>query len=304
MRSIQLVDLLDELGPDLSELGLALAIDLDQAEKIVQIAFQHRHVVAHKRQRVVDLVGDARDEMSQAGHLFSLDQPALGVLECLVGLVLRRCQLLERRCQLLEHHVLLPELLLGADPRGHVPENTLDADRLAVVREERRLHHLDIENLPLGRDVLFDDVKHLSTLDDPAIVAAVFLGEVAGPEIKIGLAQNLIEATAQLVAKPLVREGEPAIEILAQDVLRQGLDERVVEDLGLAQGLDGPAPLGGDGLQVDGEVAMALPQSPECDPGGGGDDDQTGRRDIPPVQLGRPGSGERQECDRVGKAKQ
>ena len=60
---------------------------------------------------------------------------------------------------------------------------------------------------------------------------------------------------AQLSAEALVREGEAPVEVLSQDVLRQCLDQCVVEDLGLAQFL--LPPLGGHGFQINGKVAMA-----------------------------------------------
>ena len=71
-----------------------------------------------------------------------------------------------------------------------------------------RLHHLDIELLSLGRDVLLDDVEHLPALDDAPVVAAVFLGQLAGIEIEIGLSQDVLEAAPELGAEPLVGEGE------------------------------------------------------------------------------------------------
>ena len=57
---------------------------------------------------------------------------------------IRLCAALSASCawrsdsrQLLERDVLLLELLLGPHPLGHVPEDALDADRLAVGAEER-----------------------------------------------------------------------------------------------------------------------------------------------------------------------
>ena len=116
-----------------------------------------------------------------------------------------------RTCQFLEHHVLLLELLLGPEPLGHIPEDALDPDRLSIVRKQWHLHHLDGQCLSLGRDVLFDGVENPAALDDPPIVAAIFLGKLAGVEIKIGLAQNLLEAAPQLRAEPLVGEGESPV---------------------------------------------------------------------------------------------
>ena len=111
----------------------------------------------------------------------------MGARELLESLVLPTCQFLE-------HHVLFLELLLGPEPPGHIPENSLDPDGLAIVRKEWRLHDLDVQSLSLGRDVLFDDVQNLAAFDDLPIVATVFLGELARPEIEIGLAPNLLEA--------------------------------------------------------------------------------------------------------------
>ena len=209
-----------------------------------------------------------------------------------------------RTCQFLEHHVLFLELLLGPEPPGHIPENSLDPDGLAIVRKEWRLHDLDVQSLSLGRDVLFDDVQNLAAFDDLPIVAAVFLGELARPEIEIGLAPNLLEAAPQLSAEALVREGEAPVEVLSQDVLRQCLDQCVVEDLGLAQFLDGPPRLGGHGFQIRGKVAMAFPQPPERNPRDGDENDQADQHDKLPGQAGRPESGERQDCGRMGEVSQ
>ena len=145
--------------------------------QVAQVALEHGDVVADERQRVVDLVGHAGDELAQAGELLGLHQPALRGLERLVRLVLGVGQLLE-------HDVLLLELLLGAHPLGDVPEDPLDADRLAVGAEQRRLHDLDVELLALGRDVLLDDVEDLAALDHPAVVAAILLGQLAGKKSK------------------------------------------------------------------------------------------------------------------------
>ena len=65
------------------------AVEADQGDQVVQVALEHRDVVADERQRVVDLVGHAGDELAEAGELLGLDHPALRGLERLVGLVLR-----------------------------------------------------------------------------------------------------------------------------------------------------------------------------------------------------------------------
>ena len=162
----------------------------DQGDEVVEVALEHGHVVADERQRVVDLVGHAGDELAQAGELLGLDHAALRGLERLVRLVFGLGQLLE-------HDILLLELLFGAHPLGDVPEDALDADRLAVGAEEGRLHDLDVELFALGRDVLLDDVDHLPALEDLSVVAAILLGELSGEEVEVGLAFDLLEGACR-----------------------------------------------------------------------------------------------------------
>ena len=125
-----------------------------------------------------------------------------------------------------------------------------------------------------------------------AVVAAVLLGQLAGEEIEVGLSQDLLEAAPQLRAEPLVGEGEPAVEVLAEDHLGEGLDQRVIEDLRLAEGPDRAAPLVGHGLEVGGEDGVPLPQPPERDPGAGHDGHQDEREGGDPERLPHPTGGE------------
>ena len=61
------------------------AVEADQGD---QVALDYGDVVADERQRVVDLVGHAGDELPEAGELLGLDRPALRRLERLVRLML------------------------------------------------------------------------------------------------------------------------------------------------------------------------------------------------------------------------
>jgi hypothetical protein len=101
------------------------AVEADHGDQVSLVALEDGDVVADERQRVVDLVGHAGDELAQAGELLRLDHPALRGLELLVCLVLRLRELPEG-------DVLLLELLLGPHPLGHVPEDALDTDGLAI----------------------------------------------------------------------------------------------------------------------------------------------------------------------------
>ncbi len=88
---------------------------------------------------------------------------------------------------------------------------------------------------------MLDDVEDLSALDDATIVFAIFLGQVRREEVEIGLPFDRLERRAELRAKLLVGEREPAFQVLAEDHLRDGLDQRVVEDLGLEEDALRPA---------------------------------------------------------------
>ena len=74
----------------------------------MQITFEHRDIIADEGQRIVDLMGHARDELSQAGELLGLHQAALGRLRVSVGLRAPDVR------ELLEHDILFLELFLGA----------------------------------------------------------------------------------------------------------------------------------------------------------------------------------------------
>ena len=78
----------------------------------------------------------------------------------------------------------------------------------------------------------------------------------------------------------------------------------MVEDLGLAQGPDGLAPLGGHGFQIRGKVDMAFPQPPERNPHAGHENDQADQHDTLPGQAGRLEGGERHDCGRMGEVNQ
>src|SRR5262249_46142755 len=143
--------------------------------------------------------------------------------------------------ELLKHEVLFLEPILGPQPLGDVPENALDANGLPIWAVQRRLHHLDVESLSFGCDMLLDNVQDLPTLQDALVVPAILLGELARVEIKVRLTPDLLEAAPELRAELLVGESKAALEVLAEDHLGDGFDQRVIEDLGLAEGSLRPA---------------------------------------------------------------
>ena len=81
-------------------LAEVVAVEADQVGDDVHVAVEDGEVVGDVGERVVDLVGDPRDELAEAGHLLALDEVGLGLAE-----------LAEGRGQLV---ALEPQLVLGA----------------------------------------------------------------------------------------------------------------------------------------------------------------------------------------------
>ena len=238
-----------------------LPVQLQHLGQRLQVALEHGHVVDHERQRVVDLVRHARHHLPEAGELLVLHEVALGLLELPQRLALAGHRLLQQP-------VLVLQLLLGELALGDVPEDPLHADDPLARPVDRRLHHLHVQALARRRHVLLDRIEDPAALDDAAVVLAVALGQVVGKQVKVRLAQQLIEGHAEHLAIVAVAEGDAALEVLAEDVLRQRLHQRVVNGLGLAQGFFHP-----HALLVEAAQAGGVP------PDEGDEDDDVGQRE-------------------------
>ena len=83
--------------------------------------------------------------------------------------------------------------------------------------------------------MFLDRLVRLAGLHHPPVVALVLLRQLAREEVEVRLADNLLQGPAQDLAELLVGEGEASLEVLAQDILRQRLDQRMVERLRIAQ---------------------------------------------------------------------
>ena len=252
------LDLRRQFGANLSERLVCLAIDFDQSQKS-----------RRSRSRTATLL-----LTNESGLLISWATPATSCPRLAIFSVSTSrlwaflsawCAWCSEWASSWSSRFFSLSCFVGPDPRCHVPEDSLDTDGLAVVSVKRTLHHLDVKLVSLGSDVLFDHVEHLPALDHATIIAAVLLGQLTREEIEIGLAHDVLEAAPHLGAEALVREGEPAVEVLAEDHLGQSLDQRVVEDLRLPEGPHRLPSLVGRRFQVDGEVRVPLPHPPERD---------------------------------------
>ncbi|NDB78078.1 MAG: hypothetical protein EB141_20945, partial [Verrucomicrobia bacterium] len=117
------------------------------------------------------------------------------------------------------------QLFLAPHARGHVPEDALGADDLALRIEHRGFHHLHVFLFAAWRGVLLDGFKHLPGGHHPLVVRLVLGGQLGGEEVIVGVPDDFLERPAQFHTETAVREGEMPLGILAVDVLRQALDE-------------------------------------------------------------------------------
>ncbi len=90
--------------------------------------------------------------------------------------------------------------------------------------------------------MLLDHLQRHAALLHLAVVLAVLGGERRREQVEIGLADQVRAGALQRGAIALIAERDVSLQILAENVLRQALDEGVIEGFRLAQGpLDGLA---------------------------------------------------------------
>ena len=89
------------------------------------------------------------------------------------------------------------------------------------------------EDVPaLRRLVGLDGINGQAGGHDSQVVPVVLVGQVRGVEVPIRTPQNGFQRPAQRFAELPVGESEPALDILAYDVLGKAFNQRRVEGLG------------------------------------------------------------------------
>jgi hypothetical protein len=106
--------------------------------------------------------------------------------------------------------------------------------------------------------VLLDAFEDLPGLDDAAVVFLVFPRHLGGEEVVVPLPHEFRNRLPHLLAEALVPEGEFEIQVLSENALGKGFDQRVVERLRLRHPLLGVL-VGGD---VPGDAEGADRSSP------------------------------------------
>ena len=147
---------------------------------------------------------------------------------------------------------------LGQDAVGLVPEDPLGADHVPVRVVDLRFQDVDVDLLAVRLAVFLDDVEDLTVLGDLAVVLAILFRQVSGEQVKIGLAEEFFNGLADGPAETLVGEGEAPLQILAKDIERQCLHQRVIKGLGITHRLFG-LPLFRDvGVRAGHTVGLAV----------------------------------------------
>ena len=92
--------------------------------------------------------------------------------------------------------------------------------------------------------MFFDGFERRACLHDAVIVALVFRGKLLREKIEVRFPDDFPQGPTEFAAEFRVAEREAAFLVLAEDVLRQRFDQRVIQNLGVTQRLLGPFALG------------------------------------------------------------
>src|SRR5690242_21871772 len=104
----------------------------------------------------------------------------------------------------------------------------MKADDVPVRVAQRSLDHVDVDFAAPGWLMLLDRFVRLAGLQHVPVITLVLFCQFGGEKVEIGFADNLFEGSSQGSAKLLVGKGKTELEIFAEDVLRQSLDQRMI----------------------------------------------------------------------------
>ena len=110
---------------------------------------------------------------------------------------------------------------------SHVPKDGLRSDDPASSVANRRFHHVDVTDLAVLL-VLLDCLEEGPRFRYPSVVATVLLRQFRRVKIEIRFPHDLAERPAQELAKRLAGKREPSLEVLAENLDGQVLDQRRV----------------------------------------------------------------------------
>ena len=165
-----------------------------------------------------------------------------GHLEIVLHLQISGAQLLPALCQQSVH---APNLFVRKPLLSNIPENSLQPDNVARGVISRGLDYLHVKFLSAARRLIdFHRFISFARINDQFVVVLVLCGKFLGEKVEIGFTDNFLASPAQHLAKLGIGEGKAALQILAKNILRQGLDQGMIKCFRIAHVLFGLATLG------------------------------------------------------------
>ena len=120
--------------------------------------------------------------------------------------------------------------------------------------------HVDVNFFAVGGLVFLDGLEGTPAAHDVLVVLLVLGCEVGRKKIEVRVTENLVARFAQRLAEARVGEGELLLQVLAEDILRKGFHQRMVESLGVAEVDLGAFALGTslDGALVEHDAFLSI----------------------------------------------
>ncbi len=125
---------------------------------------------------------------------------------------------------------LVGEGILHTPSFRDVPEHALHPEDAAFGVLDGGFDDLDEAGLAVEAGVFLDGFQRLAGGHHVDVVGLVFFGKVLGEEVGIGFAVEFFQGESEYFAEAFIREDEASLSILAEEVLGEGFDERVIED--------------------------------------------------------------------------
>src|SRR5262249_10446644 len=112
---------------------------------------------------------------------------------------------------------------------GDIPKYALRPDNSALGVMEWCFDNIHVNRFAAGRAVFLHRLEHFARFNDELVVLLIFCGELSREEIEVRFAENFTQRPSESLAEALVRKRKLLGEILAENVLWQSFDQRMVE---------------------------------------------------------------------------
>ena len=128
-----------------------------------------------------------------------------------------------------QRRVGFEDLLLSHSLLGDVPENRLQPDDFSFRVAQRCFDNVHVDLARAWRLVFLHRFVGFSHFEHASVIPLILFGEFLGEKVEIRLSNDFLQRPAQYAAKLLVGKGEAKLEVFAENVLRQSLDQRMIK---------------------------------------------------------------------------